>query len=153
MLALYGLLGVLGFWLGEGGSQPWSTLPAAAGIIGCLLAVLISPGRWPRKGFAGAVSLILYITTFGAGLLSFEHAFSECLANGEEVRGRLSEYQRFNGRYPERLAQLHGATPCGRVLRPTILDYASTGDSYMLSFRDWLVEYSATESTSFYAHK
>ena len=153
MLALYGLFSVLGLWLGEGGLQPWSTLPAAAGITGCLLAALIAPGGWRRKGLAGAVSLILYIAAFAAGSLSFERAFNECLAQGEELRGRLREYQRVNGRYPEHLAQLHGPTPCGRLLRPTILDYAGTGDGYVLSFRDWLVEHRATESTTFYAHK
>jgi hypothetical protein len=153
LLALIGFHGVLGFWIGEGGLQLWTTLPVAAGVIGCLLVAFISPGRWRRKGLTGSVSLIVYIAAVGVGSLSFERAFNECLAKGEEVRGRLGEYQRANGRYPERLAQLHGPTPCGRVLRPTILEYARTPDGYVLSFRDWLVEHSATGSTSFHAHK
>jgi hypothetical protein len=91
--------------------------------------------------------------SFFAGANSFDRAYSECVKRCEEVRVQLTEYRQNNNRYPDRLSELEGFKLCGRISRPTMLDYARTDGGYVLSFRDWLVEHRATESEPFMAHK
>jgi hypothetical protein len=147
------LLGVYGFWLGEGGLQLQEILPIAGGIIGCIAIALVSPGKLWQKSLAGVVSLAIFSVTYFFGLQSFDYAFTECEQRGEEVRVLLKEYYGKENNYPARLSQLDGSIPCRRFTRPTLLDYERTTSGYVLSFRDWLVEHTATESDSFMAHK
>ena len=151
--ALAGLFGALGFWFGEGTSPPWAVLPVVGSIIGCFAIAFVTPGKLWFKSLAGAGSLVLYVTALFVGSLSFDHAFNECVERGEEVRTQLSEYHQNKNQYPERLGQLEGFKLCVRIIRPTLLEYDKTKYGYVLSFKDWLVEHTATESVPFMAHK
>lgn len=153
-ISLAGALAVIGFWVGEGGLAPGAALRvAAAGVIGGLAVALTAPGRPWLKAFSGITSLAFYAVSVFAGASSFERAYSECVKSGEEIRVQLREYRQENNRYPDRLSELAGLKLCGRISRPTILEYARTNGGYVLSFRDWLVEHTATESEPFMAHK
>lgn len=153
VLIIVVLFGAAGFWFGEGALQPWAVLPATIGVVGCLAVSFIMPGKRRMKTLGGVASLVLYAAGFFAGSLSFSHAYNECVERGEEVRVQLSDYHRKTGRYPDRLAQLEVSGPGGRILRPTVLQYERTAGGYVLSFRDRLVEHTATESEPFMAHK
>jgi hypothetical protein len=151
--ALAVLFGAAGFWLGEGASPPWAGVPVLAGVIGCLAVALAVPGKPWRKVLGGFGSAALYAAALVAGSLSFTRAFNECVKGGEAVRVRLSDHYQNNHHYPERLNQLQGFVPCRRITRPTLLEYARTKDGYVLSFRDRLIEHTATESEPFLANK
>lgn len=152
-LALAVLLSVLGFWLGEGGSPPWSVLPIAGGFVGCLIVALVAPGKLSKKAAVGIGCLVLYSFTYFAGLRSFDHAFNDCVERGEEVRGLLREYYGKKSQYPERLNELEAPLPCGRITRPTLLEYERREGGYILTLQDWLVQHTATESDPFMAKK
>ena len=146
------LLGAIGFWLGEGAFPPLAEVPIIAGVIGCLLVVFMVPGKPLFKMLYGVMSLALYFVAFVCGSLSFNRAFNECVKRGEEVRMQLSEYHYKKNQYPEDLNQLEREL-CGRITRPTVLEYERTKAGYVLSFKDWLVEHTATETEPFMAHK
>ncbi len=152
-IILVGLFGAVGFWFGEGALQPWAVLPTTVGIVGCLIVAFIIPGRIWLKTLIGAASVALYAVGFTVGSISFSHAYNECVERGEEVRVQLSEYHEKKGRYPDYLNQLEGFGLCERIIRPTVLQYERTSGGYVLSFKDWLVEHTATESEPFMAHK
>lgn len=152
-LALAGLCCVFGFWLGEGASPPWVTLPVASGVSGCLAVGLIVTGKAWFKTLAAVGALAVYAMAFSLGWLSFNHAYDECVERGEEVRVQLSEYHQKRNEYPERLDQLEGFDLCARIVRPTVLEYGRTNGGYVLSFKDWLIEHTATEAAPFMAHK
>jgi hypothetical protein len=105
------------------------------------------------KASAGAAMIAVYALTFFGGHDSFGRAFNECVRRGEEVRIVLAEYHRSHNVYPGALNQLRSPIPCRRISRPTILTYERTKNGYTLSFRDWLVEHTASEEASFFAHK
>jgi hypothetical protein len=152
-IILIGLFGAIGFWFGEGMLQPWAVLPITVGVIGCLVVAFMIPGKPWLKTVIGVASLVLYVVGFFVGSISFSHAYNECVKRGEEVRVQLSEYHQKKGQYPERLNQFEGFGLCGRLIRPTVLQYERTSGGYVLSFKDWLVEHTATESEPFMAHK
>jgi len=142
-----------GFWLGEEGGSPWAGLPIVTGLLGSLLVAFTVPGRLTKKASLAVTATALYGLTFFAGLSSYSSAFAECIERGEGVRVLLAEYHRTKSAYPESLAQLETAAPCGRISRPTILRYEVKTDGYDLRFGDWLVEHTASESEMFMAHK
>jgi len=72
---------------------------------------------------------------------------------GEEVRVQLSDYYQEENQYPERLSQLEGRILCVRIIRDTVLEYERAKGGYVLSFKDWLLEHTATESVPFMAQK
>ena len=144
---------IFGFWLGEGGSPPWAMVPVVGSFVAAFAVAVVAPGKLWVKSVGGIGVLALYAAALFLGWLSFTSAFGECVEKGEEVRSLLSQYQKKEGRYPERLNQLEGFRLCGRILRPTVLEYEKTNDGYVLSFKDWLVEHKATESEPFMAHK
>jgi len=142
-----------GFWIAEGGSPPWAAVPVVSAFVGALAVAVVVPGKLWVKSVGGLGAFVFYAVALFLGWLSFMSAFGECVEKGEEVRAQLSEYHKKEGRFPERLGQLKGFKLCGRILRPTLLEYEKTGDGYVLSFRDWLVELKATETEPFMAHK
>ena len=143
----------VGFWLGEGGSPPWAVVPVVSVFVAAFAVAVAAPGKLWVKSVGGVGAFVLYAGALFLGWLSFTSAFGECVEKGEEVRVLLSQYQKKEGRYPERLSQLEGFRLCGRILRPTVLEYEKTKSGYVLSFKDWLVEHKATESDPFMAHK
>lgn len=152
-LAVVALFGTLGFWLGEGGSPPWAALPVGGGVFGCLAVALIVPGKPWCKALGGVAFLALYAIAFFFGSLSFSRAFNECVDRGEEVRVQLSDYYQEENQYPERLSQLEGRILCERIIRDTVLEYERAKGGYVLSFKDSLLEHTATESLPFMAQK
>jgi len=152
-LGLAAFVAVLGFWLGEGGSPPWAVVPIVSTFVAALAIAAAVPGRLWAKVIAGVVSFALCAVALFLGWVSFTYAFDECVEKGEEVRAQLNEYQKKKGRFPERLGQLEGFRLCGRILRPTVLEYERRENGYVLSFEDWLVEHTATESKPFLASK
>ena len=147
------LLIVFGFWLGEGGSPPWAVAPIASALLTTALVAILMPGKLWVKSIVGSVFLVLYAVAVFLGTLSFNRAYSECVERGEAVRVQLSAHYKKKSQFPERLNQLEGLVLCGGIIRPTILHYERTKEGYALSFQDWLVEYTATESEPFTAHK
>src|SRR5207247_7303076 len=123
------------------------------GVLGCFAAGLIAPGTLWRRVLVGAAFLVLYAAAYFWGLQSFRRAFNECVERGEEVRSLLREHYQRKDQYPERLNELERSLPCGRIARPTVLEYKKTKGGYVLTFRDWLVEHSASESSAFLASK
>jgi hypothetical protein len=152
-LGLAAVVVIFGFWLGEGGSPPWAAVPVVSAFVGAFAVAVAIPGKLWLKSVGGVGAFALYAVALFLGWLSFTSAFGECVEKGEEARAQLSEYHKKEGQFPERLGQLKGFKLCGRILRPTLLEYEKTGDGYVLSFRDWLVEHKATESEAFMAHK
>jgi hypothetical protein len=152
-LGLTAVVVVFGFWLGEGGSPPWAAAPIVGAFVSAFAVAVVAPGKHWVKAVGGVGMLGLYAVALFLGWLSFTRAFGECIEKGEEVRVLLSEHQKKKGQFPESLSQLQGFGLCGRVLRPTLLEYKKTGNGYELSFKDWLVEYKANESEPFMAHK
>ena len=152
-LSLAAVVVVFGFWLGEGESPPWAAVPVVSAFVGAFAVAVAVPGKLWVKSIGGVGTFALYAVALFLGWLSFTSAFGECVEKGEEVRAQLSEHQKKEGQFPERLGQLQGFKLCGRILRPTLLEYERTRNGYVLSFRDWLVEHSATESEPFMAHK
>ena len=144
---------VFGCWLGEGGSPAWAVVPIVGAFVAVLAVGVVAPGKVWVKAVSGVSAFALYAAALFLGGLSFTQAFGECVEKGEEVRSLLHQYQKKEGRFPERLTQLEAFRLCGRILRPTVLDYEKTESGYVLSFKDWLVEYKATESEPFMAHK
>lgn len=144
---------VFGLWLGEGGSPPWAAVPVVSVFVGALAVAIVVPGRLWVKSVGGVGTFVLYAVAWFLGWLSFTSAFGECVEKSEEVRAKLSEYQKKEGRFPERLGQLKGIKLCGRILRPTLLEYEKTKNGYVLSYQDWLVEHRATESEPFMTRK
>lgn len=147
------LLAVFGFWFGEGGSPPWAVVPIVSAVVAALAVAIVVPGKFWVKSVGGVVSFSVCAAALFLGWLSFTQAFGECVEKGEDVRAQLSEYHKKENQFPERLGQLEGSRLCGRVLRPTVLEYERTKNGYVLSFKDWLVEHKATESEPFMAHK
>ena len=121
------LLGAIGFWFGEGAFPPLAEVPIIAGVIGCLLVVFMVSGKPLFKMLCGVLSLVLYVVAFVYGSLSFNRAFNECVKRGDEVRVQLSEYHQKKNQYPEDLSQLE-IELCGRISRPTVLEYERTKD-------------------------
>ncbi len=153
VIILVVLFGAVGFWLGEDALQPWAVLPIVVGVIGSAIVALIMSGKMGLRILIGIATFVLYVAGFFFGSFSFSHAYNECVERGEEVRVQLSEYRLKKGQYPECLNQLERFGLCGRLTRPTILQYKRTAGGYALSFKDWLVEHTATESEPFMAHK
>lgn len=147
------LFTIFSFWLGEGELQIWSNFSVVFGAAGALVITLIFPGKAWQKALIFLVMLSLYILCFFAGTFSSNRAFNECVGRGEEVRIKLSEYHQQFGQYPDSLQQLPAFSLCSRILRPSLLVYQKTNGGYMLSFKDWLVEHSATETYPFMGHK
>lgn len=152
-LTLAGLFCVFGYWLGEGVLPLWGELAVASGLLGGLVVAVVLPGKPGFKAIAGMALLGLYTLAIYLGTLSYNRAYNECLERGEEVRHQLGEYYEMHKQYPEHLSQLENFGLCKRLIRPTILKYKRTREGYMLSFGDWLVEHTATESEAFMAHK
>jgi hypothetical protein len=152
-LALAIVLSGIGFWLGEAGGSPLGDLPINIGIVGSVAVALAVAGRPVIRASAGAAMIAVYALTFIGGQASFTRAFNECVERGEEVRILLAEYHRNHGVYPEALNQLRSPLPCVRISRRTILTYERTTNGYTLGFRDWLVDFTASEDASFFAHK
>jgi hypothetical protein len=125
-LALTVLFVVFAFWAGEGGSLPSAGLPATSTIVASIAIAIVVPGKLWVKSVGGFCALTLCAVALIFGYLSFASAFSECVEKGEEVRGKLNEFYQKQGHFPERLAHLEGAELCGRILRPTLLEYERT---------------------------
>ena len=152
-LALAMLLSATGFWLGETDWPPLAPPPIVVGIVGSVVVAFAVEGRPVMKVSAAAAMIALYAFAFFGGSDSFYRAFNECVNRGEEVRILLGEYHRSHGVYPDTLNQLQSPIPCARIGRPTILTYERTTKGYTLGFRDWLVDFTASEDASFFAHK
>jgi hypothetical protein len=152
-LGLAVVVAVLGFWVGEGGSPPWALVPVVGAFVAALVVAVVVPGKLWVRLVGGVGVFALFVVALFLGWLSFTLAFGECLEKGEEVRALLDQFQKKEGRYPERLSQLERFGLCGRILRPTILEYEKTNGGYVLSFKDWLVEHTATEANAFMGKK
>lgn len=143
----------VGFWGGESGLPIWAVMPLVSGFVGCVMAVLIMPGVFWKRALVGVGSLALFVVTFSFGAQSFVRAFGECVERGEEVRTLLKNFYENKNQYPESLSELKQPLPCGRITRPTILNYEKNKTGYLLTFKDWLIEFMATESNAFIAYK
>ncbi len=128
-------------------------LVLGAGVVGGVSVGIAAPGKVISKTLLGGCALVLFVATWFAGAHAFNHAFNECVHRGEDVRVLLTRHYQERGEYPIELDALEAPIPCGRITRPSVLVYEKTADGYELSFADWLVEHTATESEPFMAHK
>ncbi len=146
---------LVGVWLGEDLNTPFRNIVlfGVAALCSGLLAVLLCyPSR--RKGIAAAVGVAALIASgFWLGDQIATRAFNSCVNHGDEVRSALEVFKLRSGHYPDSLAELGQALPGDRWLRRNILFYRRQGAGYVLSFTDWLVEHTATDSTGWDVRK
>ena len=145
-----------GFWVGEG----LEDAPAQSfGLLGLLLlavtavAALLDRAAWLKGLGAGAMVGLLSCAAFWVGERVAADAYNSCVERGDEIRSALEEFKSATGRYPDSLAELGQRLPGQRLLRPNILFYERRDDGYVLSFSDWLVEQTATETGSWDVRK
>jgi hypothetical protein len=146
------LIGIT-FWMGEGGALLIDPLLITIALAGSFIITISFPGSLLKKVLVGIGVFAITVAAYFGGAYSFNSAYNECVVKGESVRVQLAEYYSKNKHYPENLKQLNSTLPGTRILRPTILNYKKTQDGYDLSFQDWLVEFKATQSEPFMAHK
>ncbi|UCD31169.1 MAG: hypothetical protein JSV38_10155 [Desulfobacterales bacterium] len=144
---------IMAFWLGEAGKGLFQIFPYVIGLIGIATIPYLMSKKWKYRTIIGFLFIVFYAVAFYMGDISFSRAYNSCIKNGEQVRIYLSYYKSKHGKYPEVLDDLNLPLPCSRCLRGTILEYESTASNYQLSFKDWLVEHTATDKESFIAHK
>jgi hypothetical protein len=141
------------FWLGEAGKGLFQVGPYLIGLIGFVVILFLISEKWNYKISYASLFIVFYLAAFYIGSLSFSRAYNSCLEEGEQIRIALYNYKAKNGKYPYVLDDLDMSLPCSRFFRGTIVKYQTTGSNYKIWFNDWLVEYSATEKDSFFAHK
>lgn len=146
-------IAVLGYWLGEGGLRLWDAALWGAGVVGGLMAAVVTPGKMRGKVLPGASAVMLLFGAWFAGSHSLAQAFNACVDKGEDIRALLTKYHEERAEYPANLDALTASIPCGRLTRPSLLVYERTTAGYRLSFGDWLVTHTATESEPFVGHK
>lgn len=141
------------FWLGEAGKGLFQIFPYMIALAGIVAIPFLLTKKWKYRILYGFFFIVIYWAAFYMGDLSFCRAYNSCIKDAEHIRTTLSSYKTKNGNYPESLTDLNVPLPCSRCLRGTILEYESTGSNYKIRFKDWLVEYSATNKEPFLAHK
>jgi hypothetical protein len=144
---------IIAFWFGEAGIGIFQMEPYVVCAIGCIATAIVCSKRKVIRIFAGGVFISVYFFLFYVGNVSFYSVFGNCADEGEKVRSLIQEFYKKKGSYPNSLDQLNIQLPCQRYTRGSMLKYYPTELGYKLSFRDWLIEHSATESETFIAHK
>ncbi len=148
--------GLIGVWIGEeiliNNPFGWQECLGLALPVVWFLAL-------KKKSFT--FRIILAVASLGSfvggdlyGRREFRNAFNECVDGGEDIRQDLEAYKKSFGTYPDTIKSLEVTDPglSGKVLlRGNILDYKKTPSGYEISFRDWLVTHTATESKVFRA--
>lgn len=117
---------------------------AVVAALACLGSSIVWRNGWPARLAAAA---LLIAATFSGGYVGGRcgsSALNECAQTGEQVRIRLAKFRQKTGTFPNTLGDL-GHVPCQRCFRGTILHYTSNGNSYDLSFGDWLVSWHGTD--------
>ena len=140
---------MLALWLGEEGG--WSL--NLYGLAGCLVLLVVIAYLVRGHLVFLLLSVLIFLGAFFAGRSNYEHAFKQCMEHGESLRQDLAHYKHQHGHYPAELDEVHTAVPGELLLRPGLMYYQRTANGYELSFRDWLMSYSASESKPFEAHK
>jgi hypothetical protein len=153
LLGTGALLG--GDWLGEGLDDPLGRLLQLSALTfgSAVVAALLVGLGWRKRLVTGVFVGALACLGFWAGDRIAGLAFNSCVERGEEVRLALAEYKSRAGHYPASLGDLEAAIPGGRLLRRNILVYKPRAGGYALTFSDWLVTHSATESSGWFASK
>jgi len=147
------ILFFLSFWLGESGKGLIQVYPFIIGLVGTLTIPYLISNRWKHRTAYAVLFILFYTAAFYMGNLSFDRTYRTCLKEAEQIRTALSIYKTENGKYPDNLDNLNMPLPGSRCLRGTILEYESTASNYTISFKDWLIEHSATDKEPFMAHK
>jgi len=144
----------MAFAWGERGSCPQLLLQgmAAAGVA-MFAAFWLWPGRVAAKAALAITSAGTVCGALLLGTASFAAAFNECLATGDQVREKLAAHRTAKGYYPTSLNGIMVPEPCRRVVLPSLLNYRPTATGYILTFNDWLVAHTASESAPFQANK
>lgn len=144
---------VISFWLGESGKGLFQSSPYIIGLIGMVIVLFVVSKSWGYRIAFAFLFVAFYAVTFYLGNMSFSHTYNTCINDAEQIRTALSNYKIKNGSYPDDLKDLTIPLPCSRILRGSIIEYEKIGTSYKLSFRDWMVEHSATDKEPFVSHK
>ena len=143
----------IAFWFGEAGKGIFQLKPYAVGLFGCFAAIIICSKKKKIKFLIGSAFIALYAFFFYLGDASFYKTYNNCMDDAEIIRSDLENYCKSNGAYPSSLEQLNVTIPCQRFTRGSLLEYNLTKAGYDMSFSDWLIEHTATESEKFMAHK
>lgn len=144
---------IVSYWLGEAGRGIFQMAPYLIGVIGIVAIYYPISRRWKYRILFGLIFIVFYATGFYLGDLSFYRAYKKCVEDAEQIRTAIADFKTKNGKYPATLDDLNMPLPCKRCLRGTILEYESTASNYKIWFKDWLVEYSATDKDPFLTHK
>jgi hypothetical protein len=145
------------FWWGEAGlGLRVLTIVLIFGAVVCAILFFAIQRYWPKLLLNSLLAVTLYVCWCGAYLLgnnSFGNAYNACVSDGESVRSALQSYYQAHQAYPASLSELNIKLPGERLLRPTLMNYSLTSLGYKLSFADLMVEFIATQSQPFQAHK
>jgi hypothetical protein len=143
---------VAGFWFG-GETGRGISMWAIAALAACvLLGDLLGSGtrRWARLSWA-LIAAVIFGAGWMLGLVELDRAFAACVERGEELRTALEEHREREGRYPEYLDELAPfAVPGNRLLRPGLMQYESSSETYTLRFADATVYMTATQDRGFF---
>lgn len=148
-------LALLGVWLGEGsfaGIPEWPELTAA--IAALIWPLFLKTSRLRSKFILIAFSAGIFVLGDIFGRYEFDRAYDECHEQGEAIRKDLGLYKETYKKYPQEIEELVAVNadfPGELLLRGSILNYHRTTTGYEISFRDWLVIHSATETEKFHA--
>jgi hypothetical protein len=145
------------FWWGEAGlGLRVLTIVLIFGVVVCSVIFYVFQRNWPKLMLNSLLATLLFVCWCGAFLLgnnSFGNAYNACVSDGESVRTALQSYHQAHQAYPASLSELNIKLPGERLLRPNLMKYRLTSAGYKLSFDDLMVEFTATQSQPFEAHK
>lgn len=144
---------VVGLWSGEDVASVVNVPGLSVALVISAVVAILAP---PMPSTGGRVLGALMVLTasamgFVGGRYQATVAVHEAGGRGEEVREALAAYHEAHGAWPETLEALpfeHGL-PGKRLLHGTVLTYVHTETGYVLTARDWAVQWTATETTPF----
>ncbi len=148
---------IYALWWGEAGlGLRVLAIVLLIGAVVCLVLFFVLQHFWPKLLLNSLLVMALFVCWCGAYLLgnhNFGKAYNDCISQGESVRAALQGYYQAHQAYPPALSALDIKLPGERLLRPNLMQYRLTSKGYKLSFDDLMVQFIATESQPFEAHK
>ena len=152
-IILIPILLFVAFWFGESERGMFQLAPYVVWLFGGAITTVLYSKSKKKRIILGATLTIFYSFFLYSGTTSFQKAYNSCVQDSESVRTALLKHKEKNGTFPASLDLLEMDLPGKRFTRKNLLNYSQTNDGYKISFRDWLIEHTATESEGFLAHK
>lgn len=137
---------VLGDWLGED-LHGFRLQSLFMGILVVAIVPFLTSASTSLRTRAAAVASVaaLYRGAFLAGTAIATCAFNACVHRGEGVRQALLAFYSQHRTYPAHLSELRlPSLPGNRLLRPSILFYQASSQTFVLEFGDPFATHTAT---------